>query len=327
MKALFIGGTGVISTPISKLLVERDWELSLLNRGGHPDRMPQGARSITADIADREATRQALSGQEWDVVAQFIAYRPDEVRRDIEWFNGRCGQYIFISSASAYHKPPADWLITESTPLHNPYWQYSRDKAACEDVLFAAWRESGFPVTVVRPSHTYCDWSLPLCVHGGKGPWSTLARMLEGKPVPVIGDGTSLWTVTHSDDFAPAFAGLLGNIHAIGEAVHITSDEALPWNQIYACIADALGVRPNLLHVTSEALIARKPELSGPLLGDKAHSVVFDNSKLKRLVPGWRATIRFDQGSRRSVDYLRANPELQRPGPEWDAFIDSLSAG
>jgi nucleoside-diphosphate-sugar epimerase len=324
MRALFIGGTGTISTAISHLLVESGWDLTLLNRGTHVERLPRGVSLLTGDIGNEEKISQLLAGQWFDVIVDFIAFVPDQVRRDIRLFQGRCSQYIFISSASAYQKPPSSYLITESTPLANPYWQYSRDKIACEEILTSAYRESAFPVTIVRPSHTYGDWSIPMSIHGKNGPWQTILRMKEGKPVLVIGDGTSLWTVTHSRDFARGFVGLMGNVHAIGEAVHITSDEALPWNQIYQCIATALDVKPNLFHVAADALVARDPAQLGPLTGDKCNSVVFDNSKLKRLVPSYQATIRFDQGIRATLSYFAQHPELQRLDPDWDAFTEQV---
>lgn len=327
MKALFIGGTGTISTAISQLLVAQGWDLTLLNRGTHQDRLTPGSRILQGDIADEVRIAQLLAGQKYDVVVDFIAYVPEQIRRDIRLFSGRCDQFIFISTASAYQKPPASYLITESTPLYNPFWQYSRDKIACEEVLLREYRDSGFPFTIVRPSHTYGDWTIPLSIHGKHGPWQTIERMKTGRPVLVIGDGTSLWTVTHSRDFARGFAGLMGNSHAIGEAVHITSDEAMPWNQIYQSIGRALGVAPVLYHVATDVLAARDPDFIGPLLGDKAHSVVFDNTKLKRLVPGFNAAIRFDQGIRTTLAYLEDHRELQKPDPAWDAWIDDLIAG
>ena len=324
MRALFIGGTGTISTAISHQLVELGWDLTLLNRGTHAERLPRGVALLTGDIGNEEKISQLLEGQWFDVIVDFIAFVPDQVRRDIRLFQGRCSQFIFISSASAYQKPPSSYLITESTPLANPYWQYSRDKIACEDILMDAYRENGFPVTIVRPSHTYGDWSVPLAIHGKNGPWQTLLRMKAGKPVLVFGDGTSLWTVTHSRDFARGFIGLMGNVHAIGEAIHITSDEALTWNQIYQCIGLALDVTPNLYHIAADALVARDPAQLGPLIGDKCNSVVFDNSKLKRLVPGFHAQIRFDQGIRSTLAYLEEHPDLQRPDPDWDAWTERV---
>lgn len=325
MKILFIGGTGTISSSIAKLIAATNGlELTVLNRGKKVVALPENVRQITADISDEFAVREALGSESYDVVADFIAFLPEQVERDIRLFQKRCKQYIFISSASAYQKPLSQFLITESTPLANPYWQYSRDKIACEEVLMRAYRDCAFPFTIVRPSHTYADGAVPLAIHGKTGPWSELKRMLDNKPVIVPGDGQTLWTVTHSTDFAKAFVGLLGNVHAIGEAVHITSDESLTWNQIYETVGAALGVKPKLVHVSADMLIALDPELSGGLLGDKSHSVVFDNSKIKRLVPGFGATTRFDQGIRQSIDCLLTRPELMIEDPEWDAFIERV---
>jgi nucleoside-diphosphate-sugar epimerase len=325
MKILFIGGTGTISSSITKLIAEtQGLELTVLNRGKRQAVLPENVRQITADISDEAQAREALEGEIFDVVADFIAFLPAQVERDIRLFQNRCKQYIFISSASAYQKPLSQYLITESTPLANPYWQYSRDKIACEEVLMRAYRDFSFPFTVVRPSHTYADGAVPLAIHGKTGPWSEIKRMLDNKPVIVPGDGLTLWTVTHSTDLAKAFVGLLGNVHAIGEAVHITSDESLTWNQIYETVGAALGVKPKLVHVSAEMLTALDPELSGGLLGDKSHSVIFDNSKIKRLVTGFTATTRFDQGIRQSIDCLIKRPDLMIEDPEWDSFIERV---
>ena len=325
MKVLFIGGTGTISGSISRQLSAIDsFELTLLNRGSRNRALPENIRTIKGDINNEEEMRALLKDEFFDVVCEFIAFIPEQVSRDIRLFEGRTKQYIFISSASAYQKPLSNYLITESTPLANPYWQYSRDKAACEQVLMDAYRSTGFPFTTVRPSHTYADGSIPLAIHGSKGPWSELMRMKEGRPVIVPGDGQTLWTVTHSMDFAKAFIGLLGNPHAIGEAVHITSDESLTWNRIYEIVGDALGVKPKLVHVATDTLVALRPELNGPLNGDKSVNVVFDNTKIKRMVPGFAATIRFDTGIRQSLEYLMNRPELHGVDAEWDAWEDHV---
>lgn len=322
MKVLFVGGTGTISSSISQLLIEQGHELWLINRGNNNDRLPPGARLLTADINNESEIETMIQGMEWDVVADFIAFTPEHVQRDYRLFNGRTAQYIFISSASAYHKPVSDYRISESTSLANPYWEYSRQKIACEEFLMQQYRNNGFPVTIVRPSHTYCERSVPLGVHGGKS-WQVVKRMLEGKPVIIHGDGTSLWTMTHSRDFARGFIGLMSNIHAIGEAVQITSDETLTWNQIYACIARALGVELKAVHISSEFLDAcGKYDYRGTLIGDKSNSVVFDNSKLKRLVPGFCATIRFERGVKETVDYILRHPECQSEDPAFDAWCD-----
>ena len=324
MKALIIGGTGNISQPITQKLLDQGWQVSLLNRGSREEMFPQ-AEQITVDANKEEETREKLAGRTFDVVAQFIAYKPEDIARDIRLYSGKTAQYIFISSASVYQKPLRGTLISESTPLHNPYWQYSRDKIACEALLKKAYDSDFFPFTIVRPSHTYGPGYLPLAVRGDKGPWQVVDRMMKRKPVLIPGDGTSLWTVTWAEDFADGFIGLMGNDHAIGEAVHLTSDEALSWNQIYRILAEALGVPFIPCHVPSDLLAAAKNyDFIGGLLGDKAHSVVFDNSKLKRLVPGFCAATRFDQGARLSLAHLMEHPELQVPDPEFDAFSDRV---
>ena len=322
MKALLIGGTGTISLPISKRLLDLGWELSILNRGSARELLPK-AEAITADMSDEAEVARKLEGRYFDVVAQFIAFTPEQVQRDIRLFNGKCGQYIFISSASAYQKPPLSPVVTESTPLHNPYWQYSRNKAACEEVLMEAYREQGFPVTIVRPSHTFGEGGLPFALHGKNGAWGVISRILAEKPVVLPGDGTSLWTVTWSDDFAPGFIGLMGNIHAIGEAVHITSDEALPWNQIHKTVC-AILKKPFLPCYVPSVMLARvqNSDWEGGIIGDKANCALFDNTKIKRLVPGFSCPTRFDQAARISLDYMQAHPELQKPDPDFGAFCD-----
>lgn len=327
MKALFIGGTGTISTAISIKLLEEGHELWLINRGTRNNALPSGAHIITADIEDEEDVRRKLEGQYFDVVADFIGFTPQQLERDYRLFSGRTKQFIYISSASAYQKPLSDYRINEGTPLANPYWEYSRNKIAGEELLMKLYREEGFPVTIVRPSHTYSERSVPLGVHGACGSYQVIKRMLEGKKVIIQGDGTSLWTMTHNTDFAKGFVGLMGNIHAIGEAVQITSDESLTWNQIYQAIADALGVELRACYVSSEFLAACSPaqwDLRGGLLGDKSNSVVFDNAKLKRLVPDYTATVRFDQGVRMAVDYVLTHSECQKEDPEFDKWCDRV---
>ena len=327
MKALFIGGTGTISTAISTKLLEEGHELWLINRGTRNNALPSGAHIITADIGNEEDVRSKLEGQTFDVVADFIAFTPQQLERDYRLFKGKTKQFIYISSASAYQKPLSDYRINEGTPLANPYWEYSRNKIAGEELLMKLYREEGFPVTIVRPSHTYSERSVPLGVHGTGGSYQVLKRMLEGKKVIIQGDGTSLWTMTHNSDFAKGFVGLMGNIHAIGEAVQITSDETLTWNQIYQAIADTLGVELRVCYVSSEFLAACSPaewDLKGSLLGDKSNSVVFDNAKLKRLVPDYTATVRFDQGVRMAVDYVLSHPECQKEDSEFDKWCDRV---
>ena len=324
MKALFIGGTGTISTAISALCVQRGWELYLLNRGNHSEYLPAGAHVITADIKDVADVEKKLSGMTFDVVADFIAFTQDQVERDVRLFAGKTSQYFFISSASAYQKPLSSPVITESTPLYNPFWQYSRDKIQCEAYLMQQYRETGFPITVIRPSHTYGDASVPVAIHGKKGSYSVLERLRLGKKVIVPGDGLSLWTLTHNSDFAKAFCGLMGNLHAIGETYQITSDESLTWNQVYTAIAAAFGVKPKLVHISSETLAACNAKLEGELIGDKSNSVIFDNTKVKRAVPDYVATTRYEQGIRRSIEHIYSHPELQTPDPEFDEWTDQM---
>ena len=322
MKLLFIGGTGRISESITKLCIAQGHEVYLLNRGNRG--IPPGALHLQGDINNEAHVAAAIKNHRFDAVANFINYTPGQVERDIRLFTGKTNQYVFISSASAYKKPAAGGIITESTPLYNPHWQYSRDKIACEERLVQEYRERVFPIAIVRPSHTYDRNSIPIGVYGKGGQWQVLKRMLEGKPVLVHGDGSSLWTLTHSEDFAKAFAGLLGNVHAIGEAVHITSDEVLTWDQIHMLIGRALGVEAKLHHVTSDYLVAQQPERAGPLWGDKNQCAVFDNSKIKRLVPGYCATIRFDTGVKWSVETFLNTPVMQVEDPEFDAFTDKV---
>jgi nucleoside-diphosphate-sugar epimerase len=326
MRALFIGGTGTISMSITKLLPTSGWDLTLLNRGNHNENLPEGVHQIIADINDESTVCKLLEGQYYDVVADFIAFVPEQVERDIRLFRDHCDQYIFISSASAYQKPLSHFMITESTPLLNPHWAYSRAKIACEELLVRAYRDNGFNMTIVRPSHTYADGSIPLSFHSPKGVFTDLMRMKEGKPIIVHGDGNTLWTVTHSTDFAKGFVGLMGNIHAYGHAVHITSDESLTWNQIYESIGRAMHIKPQIVHVSTDMLVKLDPSLDGPLNGDKSHSVVFDNSKIKSLVPGFCATVRFDQGIRQSIDALFERPELQIFDEDWNDFLEKVLA-
>ena len=328
-KALFIGGTGTISAAIVRRLIrEGEWKVWLLNRGNRREAMPEGAHLLQADINDEEAVRALLGDMTFDAVGEFIGFVPAQVERDWRLFRGRTRQYIYISSASAYHKPAADFCITEGTTLANPHWQYSRDKIACEEFLMKVYREEGFPVTIVRPSHTYDERSVPLGVHGKKGSWQVIKRMMEGKPVIIQGDGTSLWTMTFNTDFAIGYTGLMGNRHAIGEAFQITGDETLTWNQIYATIADVLGVELKPYHVASDFLSAVGDkygyDFEGSLTGDKSVSVVFDNSKLKRAVPDMRTNVRFDQGVRIAIDYVLSHPERQIPDPEFDQWCDRV---
>ena len=328
MKALFIGGTGTISTAIVKRLTEElGWQVWLLNRGNRKHVVPYGVHQITADINNEEEVSRKIKGLTFDVVCEFIGFRLSDVERDYRLFKGRTRQYIFTSSASAYHKPAAGYIITEGTTLANPHWQYSRDKIACEEFLLRKYREEGFPVTIVRPSHTYDERNIPTGLHGKKNSWQVIRRMQEGRPVIIHGDGSSLWTLTFNRDFAIGYTGLMGNRRAIGEAFQITGDETLTWNQIYATIADALGVRLNACHVSSDFLAAAGVpagyDFEGNLIGDKAVSVVFDNRKLKSVVPDMKTTVRFDQGVRIALDYMLSHPEeCQQEDEEFDRWCD-----
>lgn len=325
MKVLFIGGTGTISSACSELALQRGIELWLFNRGQSVRPVPPGARVIHGDISNVREAQQALEGHVFDAVVDWIAFRPEQVQRDIDLFGGRTGQYIFISSASVYQKPPASLPITESTPLYNPFWQYSRDKIACEDLLMQTYRRTGFPFTVVRPSHTYDQTYIPL-----NGRYTVIDRMRRGKKVVVHGDGTSLWVMTNHRDLAKGFVGLLGNPRAIGEAYHITSDEIITWNQIYTLLGQAAGAEPELVHISSETLAAHyaayNPDWGPGLLGDKAHSVLFDNSKIKRAVPGFVATTPFAEGAREIMAWFDADPARRVVDPEVDALFDRIIA-
>jgi nucleoside-diphosphate-sugar epimerase len=320
LKVLFIGGSGVISSASTRLAVERGIDLHVLNRGEsttHP--LPDGVTVHHADVRDAESVRAVLGDTEFDAVVDWVAYTPDHVRADIELFADRTAQYVFISSASAYQTPPARMPVVESTPLRNPFWQYSRDKIACEDLLVAAYRDSGFPATIVRPSHTYDRTMLPL-----EGGWTAVERMRQGKEVVVHGDGTSLWTLTHNTDFAKGFVPLLGHPRTIGDVFHITTDDTLTWDQIVDALAFAAGVDPRIVHVPSDAIAAVDPEWGAGLLGDKAHSMIFDNSKLRSVVPDFTATVPFEQGAREIVAWHDEDPARKRIDARIDALTDRL---
>ena len=322
LRVLFIGGSGIISAACSRLAAERGIKLSVLNRGAtHLRPLPPEATVLHGDIRDHLAAREALGDLEFDAVVDWVAFTPEHVQADIELFRGRTGQYVFISSASAYQTPPARVPVTESTPLRNPFWQYSRDKIACEDLLVEAYRQTGFPATIVRPSHTYDRTNIPF-----DGKWTALARMRAGKEVVVHGDGTSLWTLTHSADFARGFVPLLGHPRTIGDAFHITSDDVLTWNQIGEALAAAAGVTARLVHVPSDAIAAADAAWGAGLLGDKSHSMVFDNSKLRSVVPSYRAEIPFEQGAREIVGWHDEDPARQQADARLDAVMDKLVA-
>lgn len=320
LRVLFIGGNGIISSASSALAIQRGHDLTLLNRGRSTARPPiGGVRQLTGDASDAASVAAAVGDETFDVVADFRAFTPDQVARDIELFDGRCGQYVFISSASAYQKPVATLPITESTPLRNPFWSYSRDKIAGEDLLVAAYRDRGFPATIVRPSHTYDHTSVPIL-----GGWTAIDRMRRGEPVVVHGDGTSLWTLTHTRDFAVAFVGLLGNDRAIGEAFHITSDEVLTWDRITEQLARAADAEFRPVHVSSEAIARELPDHGPGLVGDKAHSVMFDNRKVKTLVPEYRAIIPFWRGAHEIIDWHDEDVSRRVVDPQLDAAFDRL---
>lgn len=319
MRVLFIGGTGVISAACTRLAAERGIELTLLNRGRSPREVPDGVELLRADWGDLEAVRHALQGREFDSVVDWIAFTPAHVARDIELFSRTTRQYVFISSASAYQTPPASLPVTESTPLSNPVWAYSRAKIACEESLLRAYREQGFPATLVRPSHTYDETLLPC-----QGGWTVIERMRRGTPVVVHGDGTSLWTLTHSSDFAKGFVPLLGHPGTLGEAFHITRDDALTWDQIYRQLGDAAGAEAKLVHVPSELIARHDRDFGDSLLGDKAHSMVFDNAKVKRFAPGFTCTTPFHQGARELIRWHDAEATRRRTDPAFDALNDEL---
>lgn len=322
-RVLFIGGTGIISSACVARALEVGHEVTVVNRGATSTRpLPDGVEVLNADVRDADAMRSALADRDLDVVAQFVAFTPDHVAADLELLRGRVGQYVFISSASAYQTPPGRLPITESTPLVNPHWRYSQDKIACEQLLVEAHRESGFPATIVRPSHTYDRTSIPTM-----GGWTDIARMRRGAPVVVHGDGSSLWVLTHHTDFAHAFVGLLGHPHAVGDAFHITSDEPLSWDRVYRDLAHAAGVDdPELVHVPSDRIAAADPDLGASLLGDKTHSVIFDNAKVKRLVPDYVATTPFWRGAQQIIEWYDSDPSRQQVDPARDDLFDHLVA-
>jgi nucleoside-diphosphate-sugar epimerase len=319
---LFIGGSGTISSASVARAVSLGHRVTVLNRGESTQRpLPPEVRALRADIRDAASVRAVIGSEQFDVVAEFTAFTPEHVATDLELFEGRTGQYVFISSASAYQKPPSRIPVTESTPLRNPFWQYSRDKIACEDLLVAAYRERGLPVTIVRPSHTYDRTRLPTL-----GGWTDIARMRAGRPVVVHGDGTTQWTVTHTRDFAVGFVGLLGLPEAVGDTFQITSDHAPTWNQIYSWLGAAAGAEPEIVHVTSDTIARHAPQWGPGLIGDKAHSMVFDNSKVKALVPEFATTVHYADGAAEQIEYFDAHPERQVIDPEVDALFDRLVA-
>jgi nucleoside-diphosphate-sugar epimerase len=326
MKVLFIGGTGIISTACTALALERGFDLTLLTRGKREAIAPPGTRVLTGDVNSPELAAK-LSHEKFDVVVDWIAFTPEDIERDLKLFRGRTRQFIFISSASVYQKPATHYLITESTPLANPHWDYSRNKIACEQRLMQAYRDEFFPVTIVRPSLTYGETLVPLVMNSwAEMSYTAVDRMLRNKEVIVPGDGTSLWVITHNTDFAKGLVGLLGNAQAIGHAFHITSDEVLTWDQIYTIVGAAAGVEPKIVHIPSDFIVACLPDKEGSLLGDKSLSVVFDNTKIKRFVPGYCATTSFAQGIRRSLAWFNADPSRKRIDHDANAVLDKLIA-
>jgi len=321
MKVLFIGGTGTISSACSQLAAERGFDLYLLNRGITSSRpIPEGATVLTGDIRDPASVRAALGDRTFDVIVDWVAFTPDHVQTDIDLFKGRTGQYVFISTAAAYHKPVLSLPITESTPLHNPYWPYAQAKIACEARLMRAYQNEGFPITIVRPSHTYDRTKLPV-----RGRWTVVDRMRKGLPVVVHGDGTSLWVLTHHQDFAKGFVGLLGRSQALGEAYHITSEEVLTWDQIFRIVGRAAGVdSPELIHIPSELFNAFDPNLGVGLLGDKAHSVISTTARSSQLVPNFAATIPFDRGAEEIIAWFEADSARQAIDEVHNRMLDNM---
>ena len=323
MKILFIGGTGNISTACTRLAIKKGHEVYLLNRGKtKPGVIPAEAKILHADINNQKEVRKVLEGHQFDSVANFIAFTKADVERDYQLFRNITKQYIFISSASAYQKPLSHPIVTESTPLKNPYWQYSRDKIACEDYLMQTYRNNDFPVTIVRPSLTY-DTVIPVAI-GSWTDFTIIDRIRKGKSVIIHGDGTSLWTITHAEDFAKGFVGLLGHQQAVGHSFHITSDEILTWNQIYEAVANAAGADLKAIHIPSEFIARFDDFQTGNLLGDKAVSVIFDNTKIKTFVPEFKATIPFKEGIKKTVKWFEADPERMVIKEENNQFIDKV---
>jgi nucleoside-diphosphate-sugar epimerase len=331
MRVLFIGGTGIISTASTALAAQRGIDLTLWNRGRRAALLPAEVKTAAVDIEDEAGAALALGDAHFDAVVDWVAYSPAEIERDLRLFRGRTRQYIFISSASAYQKPPAHYLITESTPLSNPYWEYSRNKIACEERLLRAYREEGFPVTIVRPSLTYGDTQVTLAVNSWAKSYTVVNRMRCGKKVIVPGDGTSLWVITHNTDFAKGLVGLLGHEQAVGHAFHITSDEVMTWDQFYRIVGEAAGAQPQLVHIPSDFIAACLPDEMGSLIGDKAASTVFDNTKIKRFVPGYCATLPFAQGIRRTLAWFDADPARKQIDDQasaaWDKLIEAYETG
>lgn len=324
MKVLFIGGTGLISSAASSLAVKQGLDLYLVNRGNRDRFVPEGATVLRGDINNREEMQALLEDKHFDVVVNWIVFKPEEIERDIQLFEGKTNQYIFISTVATYQRPPSYYIFDESAPQHNPGWDYAVDKIACEQRLMKAYRESGFPATIVRPSHTYGETTIPFAITSGAHPWTLIDRIQKGKKIIVPGDGTSLWTITHNTDFAKGLVGLLGNTQTIGQAFHITSDEVKTWDQYLTAIGQAVGIKPKVIHMTSECISLFLPEFRAGLFGDTSNSYVVDNRKIKIFVPGYNATMSFELGIRQSIAYFRTHPELQTIDEVLDAKMDKM---
>lgn len=324
-RVLLIGGTGTISSAIVKLLAQsEDWEVWVFNRGNPRYALPENVKQIHGDITNEEEAAQLLKDLTFDCVGEFTGRNPAQMEKDIRLFTGKTKQFIYISSASAYNTPPSTPYITEGMILKNPYWQYSRDKITSEEILLRAFREENFPVTIVRPSHTYGDRFIPFCLESPKGSWPVIKRMIEGKPIIVPGDGSAIWTITYNEDFAKGYAGLVGNPHAIGETVHITTDEIVTWDQMAEAVADALGVEYKPYYIPTDVICKLAPGFSDGLIGDKRHSVIYDNAQLKRLVPGFCATVTWRTGVQRALAVITRDPELMPEDPKFDKWCDEL---
>jgi len=320
MKVLYIGGTGEISHACVEEANRAGHQVSVFNRGQSARLLPAVVENIVGDITDNSAYSR-LAERGFDVICQFMAFDTGRVQGDINLFSGHCGQYIFISSAAAYQKPCQSHVINEDTPLDNPYWQYARSKASCENLLLTAHAEGILPATIVRPSHTYSTRLPSTVVDGDHLAW----RLLRDKPVVVHGDGESLWTLTHSADFARAFVPLCGLSESLGECVHITSSEGYTWNVILRAVSELLAKEPAICPVSSRTLVSYQEGWEGPLLGDKSNSVLFDNSKIKRLVDGWHCRVTLAEGLQRVWTHARKRIEAgYRPNPKLDALVDRI---
>lgn len=324
-KLLLIGGTGTISTAITRLIAKsEEWDVYLLNRGLRKVEIPENVKVIKCDISNEEEAAKILDGMTFDCVGEFIGFKPEQVERDIRLFAGRTKQYIYISSAAAYHTPPSRPFMTEGMMLKNNGWGYAIDKIKCEEVLTKAFREIDFPVTIVRPAHTYCEKMIPFCLESPKGSWPVIKRMIEGKSIIMPGDGSSLWAITFNEDFAKGYVGLIGNDHAIGETVHIMSDEVLSWDQMAQAVADALGVEYKPYYIPTDVIAALAPEMSEGLNGDKRHSVIYDISKIKKLSPGFCPNITWRTGVQRALAVIMEDPSLRQEDPEFDQWCDTM---